>query len=106
MADTRRPVALFETGLPPRWYLPADDVRGDVLEPSDTVTSCPYKGTARYWHVRAGDGLLRDLAWSYPEPIPEQPRIAGLVAFFDERVEVTLDGEVQTPPVTPWTPSR
>jgi uncharacterized protein (DUF427 family) len=102
VADSRRPLAVFETGLPPRWYLPMEDVREDLLEPSGTVTSCPYKGTARYFHVRAGGEVLRDLAWSYPEPIPEQPRLAGLVAFFDEHVEVAIDGEIQTPPDTPW----
>jgi len=98
VADSRMPHALFETNLPIRWYLPAADVRGDLLEPSDTATACPYKGTARYWHVRGHE----DVAWSYPEPIPECPRIAGLIAFFDERVDLTIDGEPQERPVTPW----
>jgi uncharacterized protein (DUF427 family) len=102
VAESRTPHALFETGLPPRWYLPMQDVRQDLLEPSDSQTSCPYKGTARYWHVRAGGELHRDLAWSYPEPIPECPRIAGLVAFYDEKVDVTLDGERLQRPITPF----
>ena len=102
VAESRRPHALFETTLPTRWYLPAEDVRMDLLEPSATVTQCPYKGTARYWSVRAGGRLHPDVAWSYPEPIPENPRIAGLVAFFNEKVDLTIDGERQPRPQTPW----
>jgi uncharacterized protein (DUF427 family) len=105
VAESRTPHALFETGLPPRWYLPMQDVRQDLLEPSDSLSSCPYKGTARYWHVRAGGELHRDLAWSYPQPIPECPRITGLVAFYDEKVDVTIDGERQERPVTPFSPT-
>jgi uncharacterized protein (DUF427 family) len=102
VAESRRPHALFETTLPTRWYLPADDVRWDLLEPSDTVTQCPYKGTARYWSVRAGGELYRDVVWSYPDPIPECPRIAGLICFFNEKVDVTVDGVREERPVTPW----
>jgi uncharacterized protein (DUF427 family) len=102
VADSRRPHALFETWLPTRWYLPAEDVDQSALEPSDTVSMCPYKGTARYWSVRAGDALHRDLAWSYPEPVVECPRIAGLVCFFNERVDITVDGEPVERPDTPW----
>ena len=102
VAESRRPHALFETTLPTRWYLPPEDVRMDLCEPSGTVTRCPYKGTARYWSVRAGGQLHRDLAWSYPDPIPENPRIAGLISFFNERVDLTVDGELQGRPHTPW----
>jgi uncharacterized protein (DUF427 family) len=102
VAESRRPHALFETSLPTRWYLPPEDVRQELLEPSETVTSCPYKGTARYWSVRAGGELHRDVAWSYPDPIPECPRIAGLVAFFNERVDIVVDGVPQQRPFTPW----
>lgn len=102
VADSRRPVALFETTLPTRWYLPPDDVDQDVLEPSDTVTRCPYKGTASYWSVRVGDGLHADVAWTYPEPVIECPRIKGLVAFFNERVDLIVDGERQERPRSPW----
>jgi uncharacterized protein (DUF427 family) len=102
LADSTRPHALFETSLPTRWYLPLEDVRQDLLEPSDMSTSCPYKGTARYWSARIGDELRPDVAWSYPEPIPECPRIAGLVCFFNERVDLTIDGEREARPVTPW----
>ena len=102
VADSRRPHALFETALPTRWYLPPDDVRWELLEPSATVTRCPYKGTARYWSVRAGGERHRDVAWSYPEPVPECPRIAGLVAFFNEKVDLVVDGEPVPRPITPW----
>lgn len=102
VAESRRPHALFEIPLPTRWYLPAEDVRMDLLEPSDTVTQCPYKGTARYWSVRAGGQLHRDLAWSYPDPIPENPRIAGLICFFNEKVDLTVDGVLEARPNTPW----
>jgi uncharacterized protein (DUF427 family) len=105
VAESRSAHALFETDLPTRWYLPAHDVRGDVLEPSHTATSCPYKGTARYWHVRTGEALHEDLVWSYGQPIPECPRIAGLLCFFNERVDLTIDGQLQSRPLTPWTPA-
>jgi uncharacterized protein (DUF427 family) len=102
VAESRRPHALFETSLPIRWYLPFDDVRQEALVPSDTVSRCPYKGTARYWSVRTGETLHRDVAWTYPEPVPECPRIAGLVAFFNEHVDLVVDGVREERPRTPW----
>ena len=102
VAESRRPHALFETTLPTRWYLPFGDVRRDLLEPSATVTMCPYKGTAAYWSVRTGDGIARDVAWSYADPVPECPRIRGLVTFLNERADVHLDGELQPRPVSPF----
>ena len=102
VAESRQPHALFETSLPTRWYLPVHDVFWETLEPSDTVSRCPYKGTARYWSVRAAGELRSDLAWSYPDPIPECPRIANLVAFFNEKVDLTIDGVLQPRPQTPW----
>ncbi len=102
LAESRRPLLLFETSLPVRYYLPADDVAAELL-PSDTVSVCPYKGVARWWSVRVGDDVVEDLVWSYPTPIPENPRIAGLLCFFDEKVDVTVDGQRQERPVTPWT---
>lgn len=102
VASSLRPLLLFETSLPVRYYLPFEDVRSDLLEPSDLVTMCPYKGTARYWSVRAGGSLVPDLFWSYPDPIPETPKIRDLVSFFNERVDLVVDGEPQERPVTPW----
>ncbi len=102
VAESRRPHAVFETALPTRWYLPAEDVVWDKLEPSGTVTRCPYKGTACYWSVRVGGEVHRDVAWSYPEPVRECPRIAGLIAFFDAKLDLTIDGVLQPRPHTPW----
>lgn len=107
VAETRRPYLLFETGLPTRYYIPSLDVRMDLLEPTGTRTRCPYKGEAVYWSARAGGKLVEDAAWSYPAPIPECPRIARLVCFFQERVDaVEVDGEVQPVPRTPWSIRR
>ena len=102
VAESRRAHALFESPLPTRWYLPAEDVRWELLEPFDTVTMCPYKGTARYWSVRAGGQLHRDVVWSYPDPVPECPRIAGLICFYNEKVDLTVDGVPEERPQTPW----
>ena len=102
VAESSRPHALFETSLPTRWYLPLADVRQELLVPSDTVSVCPYKGTASYWSVQTGDGLHRDVVWTYPEPIAECPRIAGLVCFFNEKVDLVIDGVPQERPRSPW----
>ncbi len=102
VADTHRPRLLFETGLPTRYYIPKLDVRLDVLERSDSVTSCPYKGTASYFHVRVGDRLHDDLLWVYESPIPECPKIENLLSFFNERADIFVDGELQEKPKTPW----
>jgi len=102
LAESRDAVVLFETGLPPRWYLPLEDVLAE-LEPSETVTRCPYKGLASYYSIKGGE---RDLAWYYPEPLAEVGRIAGLVCFFNERVDLWLDGELQDRPASKTTGSR
>ncbi len=102
LADTHRPRLLFETSLPVRYYIPKADVRMDLLEPTDTVTACPYKGQARYWSANTGDTAVKDVAWSYPAPIPECPKVEQFVAFFNERVDLYVDGELQPRPKTPW----
>jgi len=102
VAESTRAVALFESGLPPRFYLPAEDVRMGLLEPSETKTRCAYKGVASYWHVRAGDTLHDDLAWTYPEPDRDGQAIRDLVCFFNERVDLEVDGEAQERPRTQW----
>ena len=102
VAESTRAVALFETGLPARFYLPAEDVRMELLEPSETRTRCAYKGVASYWHVRVGDTLHEDLAWTYPEPEHDGRAIRDLICFFNERVELEVDGKTQEPPVTQW----
>jgi uncharacterized protein (DUF427 family) len=102
VAETRQPRILFETGLPARHYMPLTDVRMDLLRPSATVTHCPYKGAAGYWSVDAGHGVREDLVWIYRMPLPESQKIAGLVCFYDEKVDVYLDGELQERPKTPF----
>ena len=100
VADSTNAHVLFETGLPPRWYLPKVDVRMDLLQPTDTETHCPYKGQAEYWAAHIGDQVTPDVAWSYRAPFAESQKIAGLVAFYDERVDVHLDGVAQGRPRT------
>ena len=98
VAESSSPRLLFETGLPVRYYLPKPHVRMDLLEHTDTVTRCPYKGTAEYWSIRAGDRLHEDLAWSYPTPLPESIKAAGLICFYNEKVDIYVDGELQERP--------
>ena len=100
LAETRRARMLLETGLPPRYYIPPEDVAMEHLEPSDTHTRCPYKGVASYYSVRTDTGLHRDLVWYYPSADAEVARIQGLLAFYNERVDIELDGEPQERPVT------
>jgi uncharacterized protein (DUF427 family) len=98
LAETRRARVLFETGLPPRWYIPQEDVRVDLLEPSETRTVCAYKGFASYWHVRGED----DLVWTYRDPFTDALEVKDLLAFFNERVDIEVDGEAQARPRTQW----
>jgi uncharacterized protein (DUF427 family) len=100
IADTRKPTLLFETRLPTRFYIPKLDIRMDLLTPTDTVTGCAYKGFAQYWSVKAGSETIKDLAWSYKTPFPENAKIAGLVAFYNEKADFIVDGERQTRPKT------
>lgn len=102
LADSKRPKLLFETHIPPRYYLPREDVRLDLLISSDTRTECAYKGVAGYWSARLPAGIVRDLCWSYEEPLSDAAEVRGLICFFDERVDLTLDGIAQPRPVTPW----
>ncbi len=92
VAETRRPVVLSETGLPNRFYIPAEDVRSEVLEPSDTHTVCPYKGTASYRSLRTPTGLIQDAAFCYPEPNDGVRGVAGLLCFLADGVETRTDG--------------
>jgi uncharacterized protein (DUF427 family) len=103
VAESERPRLLFETGLPTRYYLPRMDVRMDLLAPSQTVTQCPYKGRTEHFDLGLNGRVWRDVAWSYPYPIPECPKIENLICFYDERVErIEVDGKVQPKPQTPW----
>jgi uncharacterized protein (DUF427 family) len=101
LADTTRARVLFETGLPPRWYVPREDVQA-ALEPSDLRTECAYKGVASYFSVSARGELLENIAWTYPEPRHDAAAVRGLVCFFNEAVDLDIDGERQERPATPW----
>jgi uncharacterized protein (DUF427 family) len=94
LADTRRALALFESGLAPRWYIPLDDVRTDRLRPSGTRTTCPYKGRASHFDAGVGRRVEADVAWTYVHPLAEAARVKGHLAFLHERVDVELDGDV------------
>jgi uncharacterized protein (DUF427 family) len=98
LADTTRARILFESNLPPRYYIPPDDVRLDLLEASGKRTRCAYKGLASYWSV----GGEEDVAWTYPEPQHDAEPVRDLIAFFNERVDIEVDGEVQERPRTQW----
>ncbi len=103
VAETRNPKLLFETGFPTRYYFPQQDVRMDLLEPSNLKTRCPYKGIASYWSVKVGEQIMKNIVWGYPNPVIECPKIKDLVCFYNERVEsIYLDGELVPKPITPW----
>ena len=94
VAESSRPRMLIESGLPARWYLPREDVRMDLLEPSSRTTRCPYKGIAHYWSLRTDGRLEEDVVWTYPEPLHDAEAVRGLLCFFDDRVDL----EVQDAP--------
>ncbi|MGV0849248.1 DUF427 domain-containing protein [Mycolicibacterium phlei] len=98
LADSRRPLLLFETGLPVRFYLPGEDVVADLV-PSNTATYCAYKGRASYFSVPGGP---HDVAWTYRDPLPDGALVRNRICFFDERVDVTVDGVRRNRPATQW----
>ena len=103
VARTNAAMFLFETDLPTRYYLPADDVRMDLLTPSESRTQCPYKGEAVYWTATVGANRWEDVVWSYPEPVEESGRIRGHLCFYNEVVDVIrVDGVDQPRPTTKW----
>jgi uncharacterized protein (DUF427 family) len=106
VAETTRARVIFETGHPPRWYMPREDVRADVLVESDHRTGCAYKGYASYFSLRAGDAEEEDLVWFYPEPLRDAERVRDYLCFFNERVDLYVDGELQERPQTQWSPKR
>jgi uncharacterized protein (DUF427 family) len=98
LAASTRPYLLLEAPLPVRYYLPPEDVSKGVLHPSSTRTVCAYKGQATYWALENED----DIAWSYPEPLREAAEVTDRIAFFNERVDLVVDGTRLGRPVTPW----
>jgi uncharacterized protein (DUF427 family) len=101
LAESAHPTLLFETLLPTRYYLPREDVRVP-LTPTSTTSTCAYKGHASYWAPELGDEPAGDLAWSYEDPLPEAASVRGMIAFFNERVDLIVDGEKVDRPTTPW----
>jgi uncharacterized protein (DUF427 family) len=102
LAESTRPVLVFETSLPTRYYLPREDVRTELLRPSATSTTCAYKGHASYWSVHLGDEPVKDLVWTYEQPLADAHELTGLMACFDERADVFVDGQRLERPDTPW----
>lgn len=102
VADSTHATLLFETGLPTRYYLPKPDVRMDLLTPTDLATSCPYKGDAHYWTVTVDGKAHKNLVWAYDFPLPESIRVAGLVCFLNERVDLMVDDVPLDRPNTPF----
>jgi uncharacterized protein (DUF427 family) len=102
VADSTRSVMLFETFLPTRYYLPRDDVRMDLLEPTESRTACAYKGYARYWTANVAGTVVPDVAWSYEEPHNYAEAVGGMICFYNERVDISIDGEALERPHTPW----
>jgi uncharacterized protein (DUF427 family) len=102
VAESDRPVLLDETGLPTRYYLPREHVRTDLLTPTNRETTCPFKGEASYWSLEVGDEVHDNLVWSYETPIAEAEGITGLMSFYNERVDIVVDGERLPRPETPY----
>jgi uncharacterized protein (DUF427 family) len=104
LADTRRPVLLAEGTLPTRYYIPRSDVRMELLTPTDTRSHCPFKGDATYWSLAGtgGDEEVPDIAWCYETPIEGAAKIAGLVCFFNEKVDLEVDDRAVERPKTRW----
>jgi uncharacterized protein (DUF427 family) len=100
LAASTRPYLLLEAPLPVRYYLPPEDVSEDLLHPSPTRTLCAYKGQAHYWSLEDAD----DIAWSYPDPLREAAEVTDRIAFFNEQVDLVVDGMRLERPVTPWSP--
>jgi uncharacterized protein (DUF427 family) len=101
LAESSSPVMVFETGLPTRYYLNRTEIDFSHLTPTETVTECPYKGaTSGYWSVQVGENRQQDLAWTYDFPTRQLLPIAGLIAFYNEKVDTFLDGRELERPIT------
>ena len=95
VADSKRPVILFETGLTPRYYLPKEDIKMEYFTPSDLKTQCPYKGWATYLSANVDGKKYENIVWSYQDPVPELPKIKGLYSFYNEQVDVLTIDDVE-----------
>jgi uncharacterized protein (DUF427 family) len=97
VAETTRAVVLFESSLPPRWYIPREDLLAE-LEPSDHRTTCAYKGHATHFSVAGEDAV----AWTYEDPLNDAVPVKDMIAFYNERVDIDIDGEREERPQTQW----
>jgi uncharacterized protein (DUF427 family) len=102
LAESRRPKLVFETGLPTRYYLPPEDVQTDLLKPSETRTLCAYKGEAHYYSVMVDGEVHEDIAYTYPDPLPDNHQTRDLICFYNERADIHVDGEKLERPTTQW----
>ncbi|WP_152185815.1 DUF427 domain-containing protein [Segeticoccus rhizosphaerae] len=102
LADTRRAVALLETHLPTRWYLPRADVRMELLEPSEHRSTCAYKGHASYFSIGGAGAPGEAIGWTYPDPLQDAEPVRDMICFFNERTDLVIDGVPAARPVTPW----
>ncbi|RMF82546.1 MAG: DUF427 domain-containing protein [Chloroflexi bacterium] len=100
IAETRNPILLFETGIPVRYYIPEEDVQMDLLTPTELNTHCPYKGDASYWTATVNGETHENIVWSYKHPFDEIPKIKGLLSFYNEKVNIYVDGELEERPNT------
>ncbi|HLF42814.1 MAG TPA: DUF427 domain-containing protein [Acidimicrobiia bacterium] len=100
VADSSDGSFLFETGLPPRYYFPKTDVRMDLMTPTSRSTVCPYKGSASYWSATVNGQVHENILWGYDTPLPESQKIAGLVSFYNEKVDIYLDEDLQERPAS------
>lgn len=105
LAESTRAVALYETHLPVRWYLPPEDVRMDRLEPSSTRTTCAYKGRASYFSLAGAGPAGVDVCWTYSDPLHDGVPVAGMLCFWGEHTDLTLDGGASARPVSRWSSS-
>jgi uncharacterized protein (DUF427 family) len=104
VAETTRARVLFETGLPPRWYISREDIRGETLVEGGKRTGCAYKGFADHLSVRTSAGTEEDIAWTYPDPRRDAGPVKDRIAFYNERVDLEIDGELEERPMTPFHP--
>lgn len=93
LAETSSALFLFETSLRTRYYVPPTSVNWAVLSRSETVTYCPYKGRANYYHVKVGGEVFEDLVWYYQYPTAESAAVVGHLCFYNEKVDTWVDGE-------------
>lgn len=100
VAETTNAMFLFETGLPARYYIPQDDINMEYLIPIDKQTGCPYKGWASYWSINIDGTDYGDLVWGYQNPLDESRKVKGLLSFYNEKLDIYLDGQLEERPRT------